>query len=83
MKYQWVVLVQILEIPNYQSKIFMKKRKQRKQKEKKIIVEVFAKECELKTKRKLFQNVLDSKYMNKKQVKLKQNKKMPKFRFLK
>lgn len=54
MKYQWVVLVQILEIPNYQSKIFMKKRKQRNQKEKKIIVEVFAKECELKTKRKLF-----------------------------
>lgn len=83
MKYQWVVLVQILEIPDYQSKIFMKKRKQRNQKEKKIIVEVFAKECELKTKRKLFQNVLDSKYMNKKQVKLKQNKKMPKFRFLK
>jgi len=54
MKYQWVVLVQILEIPDYQSKIFMKKRKQRNQKEKKIIVEVFAKECELKTKRKLF-----------------------------
>jgi hypothetical protein len=32
----------------------MKKRKQRNQKEKKIIVEVFAKECELKTRRKLF-----------------------------
>lgn len=55
MKYQWVVQVQILKIQDYQGKIFQKnrKRKQKNQKQRKYIVEVSVKKCELRTKRKL------------------------------